>query len=527
MGNETPKAVPDPIEDYDALRSELEAEKAGLGQKFSDQFLNDYRISNPQAFAALQDALADDENGFGPSKELALRDLDVALDNYNEKVIFNAEHEDTPQAFEEYLDNNWLPKFEVVKSQVEKRLTQDPTVSPLQYPDQHNGRNGYDFKLNYLDNGQVQVSIDGPTGASPVVKELYGVYVHGLSQLLQKIPHYESTQRPAQTDEACDGLTITVGLPKIVKGDDITALKTAGYLVTADDGLLYPRDGYMFVDEDPNTTRNFAVKRIEEEVPVPAEPAKAKVDVAAVRAEAKDKTEYVTGDKTTHFTFNVVKGSNADKYVRIEDLYTTEAERALTLTSDHKGPFRTNGPDVDLTGKEFKYDPARDSFYEWKEGAFGAQRLAMVAGDTITNKVEEPKVVEVPKPTEAVKTSVDQDAAAKKEVELATSTVGSIHTLRVFANARVRALEGVKDTTPAKTRERYPDEWKAVDEAYIGIRDLYASVDVSKAPVGTPYLDEILTLRDAMPVMLASLGVKDAQGKAVTMAAPQAAEVTT
>ncbi len=122
---------------------------------------------------------------------------------------------------------------------------------------------------------------------------------------------------------------------------------------------------------------------------VAAAPAHVEAPRTGVRAEAVEHPEAVTtGNLKDGLTFTAEKGSDAERRVRIEDIVKGE-DRKSVLTSTR------------YEGKEFKYDAARDSFYESAgDGKFSDQRLVILSGDVIKKKevsVATEPVVEAPK----------------------------------------------------------------------------------------------------------------------------------
>jgi hypothetical protein len=300
---------------------------------------------------------------------------------------------------------------------------------------------------------------------------------------------------------------------EFVRKNDMTSLITAYY-------EAYPPEEEVDAEEEaPAVADASTTPAATEAVTAPAEtsaaPAEIKVDV---RDDAKTNPEkYMEGDKNS-FIFKAEKGSDADLHVRIEDIYATDLDKTLTLTSDH------------FAGVEFKYDPDRGSFYESKDGGFTDQRLVIRGGDTIATKPVEaaPLVADTQAPAVDAAAAVDTpvvDAGEPAEIappalpevdtaeaaKKAGGLVNSIHALRKVVEERTRALEGA-----GKTRASDQTAWEQVDATYVSIAKLYAdpSFDLDKAPQETEdqkrLVAEVTALRDQLSTRVASLGTPDA-----------------
>lgn len=224
------------------------------------------------------------------------------------------------------------------------------------------------------------------------------------------------------------------------------------------------------------------------------------------------------------FTFKPAKGSAADRLIRIEDLYPTDSDRALTLVSSR------------FNAKAFGFDASRGSFYEKIDHGFGQQRLVIHGGDVIVSIEESvPAPTEAPAPTvvpavgeTAPALEVNTAEATKKAVGLANT----IHALRGTVEARVRALDAA-----GASRESDPKAWKDVDDTYAAIARLYADpdFDMSRLPKDTEedqrLLAELTVLQSQMESRVAALGapenIQSGVATAMNILKRQSAEATT
>ncbi len=543
MAATTPEFKPDPNhgekpgnKEYQDLRDRLDDYSS---RHYPDAVLTDFKQTEPTEYTVLNNDLG------SPEFKQALQNLDKTLDSYlADRLIVHLNQIGFTDVHWKIFLAQELADGSSHTNHVKKLQAMGPTLAEVAkglsgaYPVYQN--NGLIDWLNSLTKEQVpnvtyipdsmaakpKISFDDD---EPLLTDLDAVEGIRLGLLVSK--DGETAPAPGYTWADCTSEDNYA----VVRYSDLRAGIDAGRLpdpISSEAGItlgllvqngtkVEPAEGYKFAH--PDSANNYAVVAKDD-----AEKGqRVRADVqATLRAKAQENpTQYVEGDKLVSAKFNAAPGSNADKYVRIENLYSTDAERALTLTSDR------------FANLAFKYNPegknakgeAAPSFYEWDGTNFGPQRLVIRGGDTITNKVDAPQVVAEVTPAAPVEGAPVvpsiEDAAkllAAQEAKLAATVVGSIHTLSEFAEGRVKFLTGgPTDTTEPKTRASHPAEWKVVNDAYIGIRDLYASVDVHKAPKETPYLPEILALEEQMPGRLAALEVKDSKGVLVTMAAPQ------
>ncbi len=209
--------------------------------------------------------------------------------------------------------------------------------------------------------------------------------------------------------------------------------------------ILQIHEGKIFVPTEQPAAANSLAPASEASNPEPQPVRNSRsAEISQIRAEAREHPEKVTtGDLKDGLTFTAEKGSDAERRVRIEDIVKGE-DRKDVLTSTR------------YAGKEFKYDAARDSFYESAgDGQFGDQRLVILNGDVIKKKeaAAEPAKVESPKPAEPVAAAPAEESAkapepAKAEPEPVAEPVAAPEQI---AEPTVESTPF--DRLPMKTRE--------------------------------------------------------------------------
>lgn len=502
---EVPKGYENPMLLYQTLDTSLKAEK---GREFSRAYLDFLKKDNPKLYAEL---CAADEAGKGKeggvyTKE-QLAQVAEELDKYS------------ADKFKEEMKSNGLQnvdqarfKFETGKVTIILPTAAEPLTLVQRFDSQEQG-------------GQNWLLGDVPyhTSSEEVFEDVK--QIQELISMWQKGELVATTSNPVEIAGSFtkvisfDGRDIGAAWNNTVGADNPQQLadhlnKIYGRIQNGPGpSEVAPQEVAVAASSSPTGEAvSAAPSAAPAEVSVSA-PAEVAVDV---HEDVKVHPEnYITGDKKTSVTFTAQRGSDADLHLRIEELYTTPEERALTLTSANPK----------LAGMEFKYDAAHGSFYESKDGTFTDQRLVIRGGDTIATKPAEaaPAVADAQAPAavdaattvtatvEAAPVTVaeiDPQAAEKK----AAQYISAIHTLADQAQHQTMVF-----AQNGTTREKDPAAWKQVDDKYAVIQRMLddSAFDITKAPRTTAeegiMADSVVALRDSLPQTLVALNVPDAK----------------
>ncbi len=520
----------EPLSTVEYVAQELDSYR-GDQKNYPEAFLEDYEKTHPAEFAQLSDAFT---MGVTENIDQAVVDLDAYLDKYfeNQKVVARAVTEGTPESYDAFLDHNWLPQLRDVTSLVGQRLSQDPSIRPLQYRDLHNGRNGYEFHMDYLDTDQVQVTLKCPAAMSAEAQELYDGYVQDMEETLQKIPGYKKYNVGTTPGRSFE---FNVGLPNSWDRDE--AIRGGYVTVVGKDAI--PIEGYEFIEP---SSENYAVRKIVvpvEEAPAAAPKAREHSSVVMAsgphaaaekapevkvdyRADAKldpDKYSKREGDdKKGTLTFLPID-SDSTVAIRIEDLLTKPGDKNLFLT--------------DAAGKEYEYVEKGLEGPSWYSGE--TRLMLKKYGDVVSyhSVVQEAPqspaaalvttdVVPPPAPVEVVDTAAAEKTAYDLAEKVRALQIG-IQDLQAILWTKTGGASGVTldnqggTQDPKVWKEKEPALYAQLEGKYSDIQTLFAdpNFDIVKAgnyaqTKGGPekfLVGSVAVLKETMPKLAVALNI--------------------